>query len=165
MNDDIITIDRHLPDVPEHNSAAQQLPPQLDDELRWTCLKLLLLLGQRPPRTPARTLRQLTLYLANSYEGDESARVDALCRGLYEMSTADYRSALSTFEQVLTGRVDAGFEPIREVALELHAQCLQQLDYDDQALEEFTHLLHRKFEETRDSGRADHIARLLGLGA
>jgi hypothetical protein len=165
MNDDITTIDRCLLEPVEHNLGAEQLSPQLDEELRWKCLELLLRLGQRPPRSPARSLRQLIFYLANSYEGAHSSRIDALCCGLHRMSSGDFRGALSMFEQVLTGRVDADFEPIREVALELHAQCLQQLDYDEQALEEFTHLLHRKFEETRDSGQADHIARLLGLGA
>ncbi|QDG53049.1 hypothetical protein FIV42_20565 [Persicimonas caeni] len=160
-NDTTIEVRPHFG---EPNGSTQSASYDgFEDELRWTCLKLLSLIGKEPPARGPYVPRQLLLYAANRYRGVHEARFEHMCRGMHLMSERRFREALRQFEVVLSGRVDAEFEPLRELALEAHATCLQQLDYDDEALEEFTRLLHRKFTETRDSGEADHVAKLLGL--
>lgn len=145
------------------HSTHSQDRSAFNEELRWICLELLSLIGKEPPARGPYEPRQLLVYATNRYRGPHAERFKRLCHGLHLMAEQRFFEALSDFEMVLSGRVDADFEPIRELALEAHATCLQQLDYDDAALEEFTRLLHIKFEETRDHGEADHVAKLLGL--
>ncbi len=164
MNNETTTIDLAA-HHPGHFSQKSSAPASaLDAELRRIALTLLALLDQRPPSAGTRSPRQIILYLANRYEGSEPVKFDHLCRGLYLMAEGHFREALNEFDQVLEGQVDPDFEIVREVTLETHAYCLQQLDYDDAALEQFARLMCQKFEETRASGNVDHVARLLGLG-
>lgn len=163
MNNETTTIElRPLHSEQSHPAQA----PKADafgEELRWICLELLTLIGKEPPARGPYEPRQLLVYAANRYHGVHPERFEQMCQGIHLMAQDRFFEALRLFEAVLTDRVDPDFEPIRELALEAHATCLQQLDYDDEALEEFTRLLHIKFEETRDRGDADHIAKLLGL--
>lgn len=163
MSNDTSIIDDHSTRLHHHGATLASSETQLDAYLRSISLKMLALIGQRPPNAGTRSPRQIIVYLTNQYRGPEPEKFDHMCRGLYLMAERHFRQALGEFEAVLEGRVDGEFEIVRELALEAQSYCLQQLDYDDDALEQFTRLLYRKFEETRQSGQADHVSKLLGL--
>ncbi|MFP4600489.1 MAG: hypothetical protein ACOC9W_00480 [Persicimonas sp.] len=165
MNNDTNTFDGCTDHVGPNGFAENnpKVDAQLEEELRWMGLNMLALLGKYPPASSKCAASQLILFASNVYAGDHPERFAHMCRGLKMMTEGRFRRALGEFEAVLQGRVDRGFEPMRELALQAHSLCLQHLDYDDEALEQFTRLLHTKFEETRDYGEGDHVAELLGL--
>jgi hypothetical protein len=164
MNNETSTIEErsnHLERIARSDDSRSQA--KVDEELQWICLKVLALCREQPPAASMGSPRQMILYLSNTYDGVHAQRFEMLCQGLYLMAKGRFRDALGELTPMLTGRVELEFEIFREIALKAHEYCLQQLDYDDDALEDFTALLVQKFTETRDNGEADHIARLLGL--
>jgi hypothetical protein len=163
MNNETNTMEECSAHMERINRGDNEIQARTDDQLRWTCLRMLALCRKPAPATSMDSPRQMILYLSNIYDGVHAQRFDMICRGLYLMSEGRFREALDELGPVLAGRVDPEFEVLREVALQAHTTCLQQLDYDDEALEEFTALLVQKFTETREHGVADPIARLLGL--
>lgn len=144
--------------------AALKKQQYIDMRLRHIARQTLGTLGHDHQQLAARSLRQALIYLSGRYSGEESARFAHYCRALQLMAQQRFRAALTDFETVLLGQVDAEFEPIRQMALELHSLCLEELEFDDASMEQFTQLLHRKFEETRANGQPDDVAMSLGLG-
>lgn len=121
-------------------------------------------LGHGANRCSERSLRQTLVYLGGQYQGGESQRFMHYCRGMQLMAQHQFRAAVTAFEFVLIGQVEQDFEPFRRMALELHSLCLEELEFDEQSMEQFTQLLYQKFEETRTNGQPDDVARTLGLG-
>lgn len=146
------------------SQASLKKQQYIDTRLRHIARQTLHILGHDAGSLSARSLRQALVYISGKYNGGESRRFAHYCRALQLMSQQQFRAALTAFESVLVGQVEAGFEPIRQMTLELHSVCLEELEFDEQSMEQFTQLLHRKFEEARANGQPDDVARTLGLG-
>ncbi|AWV89473.1 hypothetical protein [Bradymonas sediminis] len=144
--------------------AALKTQQYIDARLSEVARQTLAALGHDTAPLSERSLRQALVYVSGKYTGGESQRFAHYCRALQLMSRQEFRAALTAFESVLVGQVEAGFEPLRQLALKLHSVCLEELEFDDQSMEQFTELLFRKFEETRANGRPDDVASQLGLG-
>jgi|GEM_PF-6453251 len=149
---------------PRERRAALKQQQYIGMRLRHIAGRTLSSLGHDHQDLAAHSLRQALVYLSGQYRGEESERFAHYCRALQLMAQQQFRAALSAFDSVLVGRVEAEFEPIRQMALELHSVCLEELEFDDLSMEQFTHLLHQKFEETRANGQPDDVAKSLGLG-
>lgn len=152
------------------NEAAEDRPAALKQQqyigmrVRHIARQTMSALGHDPGELAARSLRQALVYLSGRYPGEESGRFAHYCRALQLMAQQQFRAALSAFDRVLVGQVEPAFEPIRRMALELHSVCLEELEFDDLSMEQFTQLMHRKFEETRANGQPDDVAIALGFG-
>lgn len=169
MNRDVYIIDEHLlcvshpaSCVPDEPAARQR--QQVEAHLERVISRLNMLLGHKAAEPGVRSIRQQLLEIGNLYRGSDSRRFGEFCRGLHLMAQMDFRQALPAFEEVLLGQAEREFEPIREIALQAHSQCLEWLGFDDHSLEQFTEFLYQKFEETRENGRPDDVASQLGLG-